>query len=294
MTEKRSRNWCFTWNNPYPDEMVEDFANLLETNYAKYYVFGYEVGASGTPHIQGYVDFINAKTLKSMKKNFCEKIHWEARKGSWLQAVDYCKKDGHFKEWGVPQKVKGKRTDIDKVKEIVKNGGNMSDVIEATSSYQACKMAEICLKYRKIPMKWYDKKVYWYWGTTGTGKTRSAIEEAGEDVWRSNCGSLKWFDGYDNQENVIFDDFRASWGSFSTLLNLLDGYPVNVEIKGGHRLFAPKRIWITCPTRPEITYSLVHSKDKDGEIQQLLRRITLVKQFGERDTDDYIEIPELE
>jgi len=275
----RSRSWCFTWNNPYPDEAVEQFAGLLEDKKAKYYVFGYEVGASGTPHIQGYIDFESAKTLSSLKKNYGDKIHWETRKGTWEQATDYCKKDSNFKEWGIPAKGRGKRSDIDKVREIVKEGGNMTDVIETVSSYQACKFAELAMKYRKIPMKWLDKKVYWFWGPSGTGKTRTAIEEAGELVWRNNSGSLKWFDGYDNQEHVIFDDFRSSWSTFSYLLNLLDGYPVNVEIKGGHRLFAPKCIWITCPTKPEDTYRLDHCNDRDGQVLQLIRRITLVRYF---------------
>lgn len=285
----RSRSWCFTWNNPYPNDRVEEFASLLEDGKAKYYIFGYEVGASGTPHIQGYVDFINATTLSALKKKYDNKIHWESRKGTFEQAVEYCKKDGNFQEWGVPQVKKGKRTDIEKVKEIVKDGGNMADVLEVVTSYQACKFAELAMKYKKVPMKWYDKQVRWFWGPTGTGKTRTAIEEAGEGVWRNNSGSLKWFDGYDNQEHVIFDDFRSSWAAFSYFLNLLDGYPVNVEIKGGHRLFAPKIIWITSPLHPSEVYKLDHDKNKDGSLKQLMRRITEIRYFG-----DEIIAPEIE
>lgn len=279
MATDRSRNWCFTWNNPYPDERVENFEVELQKK-CKYYIFGYEVGKNGTPHIQGYVDFPNAVRMSTLKK-LEDKIHWEKRGGTWKQATDYCKKDGDYKEWGTPQVGPGKRTDLDRTRELIKEGKGMREILDEVNSYQSAKMAELLLKYKKVPMKWYQKEVYWYWGKTGTGKTRTAIEEAGEEVWRSNCGSLKWFDGFDGQEHVIFDDFRASWGSFSTLLNLLDGYPVNVEIKGGFRMFAPKRIWITCPTRPEDTYQLAHSRDRDGEVNQLLRRITKVICFDE-------------
>jgi len=106
-------------------------------------------------------------------------------------------------------------------------------------------------------------------------------------VWRSSCGSLKWFDGYDGQDHVLFDDFRASWCTFSHLLNLLDKYPVNVEIKGGFRMFKPKIIWITSATHPRSTYTLDNSKDKDGDIAQLIRRIDCIRKFGDDDEMDY-------
>jgi len=283
-TEVRKRNWCFTWNNPYPDEKVEDFQNVLRDNIAKYYIMGHETASTGTRHIQGYIDFINAKTMSALKKKYPKEIHWEARKGTWEQATTYCKKEGNFEEWGFPPK-QGKRSDIDKVKEMVREKKDMSEIIQEVSSFQACKFAELAMKYQKVPVKWYDKKVYWFYGPTGTGKTRLALEEAGEEVWRSSCGSLKWFDGYDGQKHVLFDDFRASWCTFSHLLNLLDKYPVNVEIKGGFRMFMPDIIWITSATHPKDTYKLEKSSDKDGDVAQLLRRIDRILPFGDEPPD---------
>jgi len=276
----RKRNWCLTWNNPYPDEHVEDFEAKLRNGDAKYYVFGWETASTGTRHIQGYVDFVNAKTMKSLKKKYPKEIHWETRKGTWEQATTYCKKDGVFDEWGVPPR-QGKRSDIDTIKQLVKDGVGMTEVIERATSYQACKFAELALKYRKTPMEWYDKRVIWFWGPTGTGKTRRAIAEAGPDVWRSSCGSLKWFDGYDGHKHVLFDDFRASWCTFSHLLNLLDKYPINVETKGGFRMFKPDVIWITSASHPQNTYKLENSSDKDGDVDQLMRRIDEVVAFGD-------------
>jgi len=65
----------------------------------KYIVFGYERGEEGTPHLQGYVHLSTQKTLSAMKK-FIPRAHLEPRRGTIDEAVDYCKKDGDFEEYG--------------------------------------------------------------------------------------------------------------------------------------------------------------------------------------------------
>lgn len=91
----RSRAWCFTLNN-YSDEDVLTF-QAMECDYI---VFGKEVGESGTPHLQGYVYFANARSLKSVKK-INAKMHLEPAKGSSKQNFDYCtKQDKDFFEKG--------------------------------------------------------------------------------------------------------------------------------------------------------------------------------------------------
>lgn len=89
----RSRNWCFTINN----YSMEDINRLKALEY-KYIVFGEEVGSKGTPHIQGYIEFKNARSFQSVSKKI--KGHIEKRKGNAIQASQYCKKDGKFYEDG--------------------------------------------------------------------------------------------------------------------------------------------------------------------------------------------------
>lgn len=60
-----------------------------------------------------------------------------------------------------------------------------------------------------------------------------------------------WYDA------VVFDDFRADVCELHYLLQLLDGYPLDVPIKGGFVAWRPKRIYITAPFRPEDTYKNV-------------------------------------
>jgi len=61
-----AKHWCFTWNNPPgDDQMVYDIIKEWPTTYV---VFQSEVADSGTPHIQGYVEFDKPQRLSSIRK----------------------------------------------------------------------------------------------------------------------------------------------------------------------------------------------------------------------------------
>lgn len=76
---------------------------------------------------------------------------------------------------------------------------------------------------------------------------------------------------------VILDDLRADFAPLHTLLRLFDGYPLSVEVKGGHRVVKARRFYVTAPCPPSMFYSSKRSDDED--VRQLLRRITTVRQF---------------
>lgn len=83
----RSRSWCFTWNN-YNEEDI----SRLDSLKCERIVVGEEVGASGTPHLQGYVRFNEAQRFSWWKNQFPH-VHVEVRKGTEEEATTYCKKD---------------------------------------------------------------------------------------------------------------------------------------------------------------------------------------------------------
>lgn len=114
-----------------------------------------------------------------------------------------------------------------------------------------------------------------YWGPTGTGKTRTAWEEAGLDSFPKDPNT-KWWDGYRGQRNVIIDEFRGSI-SISHMLRWLDCYPVSVEPKGGGTPLAACKFWITSNLPPEKWYP---DLDEDT-FKALRRRFTKVVHFSE-------------
>lgn len=88
-----------------------------------------------------------------------------------------------------------------------------------------------------------------------------------------------WFDGYDQQEVMIMDDFRTSWFKFGFLLRLLDVYPFMVEVKGGSAEFNTNTIYITAPKPPQEMYANL-AENEEGQFNQLLRRITEIRYIG--------------
>lgn len=97
--ESPKKHWVFTLNNP----SANDDAGLWLLPY-EYAVLGNEVGESGTPHIQGYVVFKKKYRLTQLKAHSPQghRCHWEPQSqySTPLQASEYCKKEGRFKEFG--------------------------------------------------------------------------------------------------------------------------------------------------------------------------------------------------
>lgn len=273
------RNWVFTINN----YTLNDIESIEKCPF-NYLIYGKELGEQDTPHLQGYIRFKNGRNLKTMK-NINERAHWEVAKGDFNSNFDYCTKDGDFYEFGTRPKGKGARSDIDIVYESFNHGESIPDLINQHHlGYQALRLREKLESYKKqdplIP-----KRIYWFYGEPGSGKTSSAINLAVKnnmDFWISGK-NLEWFDGYCGQKIAIFDDFRGDFCTLHYLLRLLDQYPLKVPIKGGFTDWKPEHVIITCPILPERVYST------NENLNQLLRRIDIIKLFKVKTQDSEVQ-----
>ena len=114
----RAKNWCFTMNNYTPAD-VDRLSTAIDG--VSYLIFGREVGASGTPHLQGTVCFQSRKRL-SQVISVLGQCHCTCTR-FLSQSIEYCKKDGDFTEVGEPpEKENGKRSDLEEFKASVKEG----------------------------------------------------------------------------------------------------------------------------------------------------------------------------
>lgn len=107
-----SRRWVFTLNNYTPVE-VNTIRTVFNSDRVTYAVFGREIGANGTPHLQGFVILSSARRLVFCRRRIANRAHFQTARGTSQQAADYCKKDGDFEEFGTFPGNQGRRTDFE-------------------------------------------------------------------------------------------------------------------------------------------------------------------------------------
>ena len=230
MTNESKRYWCFTINN-YTDVDKQQLNTLC--NDVSYLCYGYETGKENdTPHLQGYIELTRPQRFSWIKKRL-SRAYLAIRKGSRTQARDYC-----FKEctepfehgtW-VPDR-QGMRNDLVSMKRKIDEGTNEIDLWEehfgsmlryhrGMNRYAALKRKRLC---REV-------KIVWIYGPSGHGKTRYCFDKYPNAYWKPNS---KWWDMYDGEDVVIWDDFSMSGDySYTTLLKWCDRYPKTGETKG--------------------------------------------------------------
>lgn len=227
----RRRAWCFTLNNPTETEkiaLVDALEAAAESGGRG--VAGDEIGESGTPHIQGYVEFKHAVTLTSCKKRLgSERYHLEVRRGTPFEAWSYCTKDGEFIELGTPPLEDEDPNDSwGMALRMLEEGGTVLDVLRKwpghIRSIGALERAKVAIENTEAGV-WRNLEVTYISGEPGCGKTRMVMENEGYGaVYRVRKGNNPW-DGYDGQEVVLFDEFRSDF-KLAAMLEWLDGYPV--------------------------------------------------------------------
>jgi len=88
-----SKKWCFTYNN-YEEGQLQSIIDIIDHIVPGNYIIGKEVGALGTPHLQGYIEF------KSKLRPKCrfpyDGIHWEKARGSRKDNIEYCSKERNY------------------------------------------------------------------------------------------------------------------------------------------------------------------------------------------------------
>ncbi len=299
----KNREYCITIHKMN----IEDASDWCEKNCSAW-ILSEEVGKEGKLHLQGLIQFQNPRSYKAVSKALgnchTETIH---KKSSIKNAYEYCLKgtittepdgetgldaacqsedylrfveimkrnpiawEGGEFNWKTDQ---GKRSDLELVHEMVEDGSNMREIISQAKNYQGIKTAEKLLEYFEKPRD-FKPEVYWFWGKTETGKSKTARELAGDDYYEGNYNG-KWWNGYDGHHSVIIDDFRYNWKDFADMLKMLDRYGYRVKTKGGMRQLVAKKIFITCPYTPRVAYKY----NCDEDLCQLERRITEIRRFG--------------
>lgn len=306
-----STRWCFTHNlnddqwveieelylNGRISEFYASLANLCNSvQRCKYIKFGLEFAPeTGQPHLQGYVIFergIGLATVKqrmSVSQLFDNTTHYEIMEGTIEQNDEYVEKEGEWMESGEHPVGRGHRSDLDDIWSDLREGASETDVMESHFTdwaryHKAIGRARYLLDLQKQTL-WREVETTVIWGNAGVGKTRLALsmgmEKYGElpyILYPGNSHNV-WFDGYQGQKCLVLDDFTG-WLKLTFLLRLLDGYPLNLEVKGGSVAAQWEMVIITSNQNPGHWYGWDVLKQHDDG-RALFRRINFVDHLND-------------
>jgi len=265
---KRHTRWRFTLNNWTNSE----FEKIKKWQYVRYIVVGREIApTTGTPHLQGYVEWNNERKFDVIRK-INPRISWRTCNATAAANRKYCtKEDPDFYEFGEPAK-QGERNDLLACKEMIDNGASELEVAEMhfntwAGAYKALD------RYAKLKMQHRSMKkpptIEWIWGLSGRGKSYPIQEQYGEEnVFVKD--ETRWWDDYKPGQVIIVDDFDGKW-PFRNFLRFLDKYKYQGEVKGGFVKINSDLIFITCEHPPDYFW-------QGNELEQVTSRLSNIRE----------------
>lgn len=282
----RGVRWCWTINNPTKAERPAWREDAME-----YHVYQLEQGEQGTPHWQGFTIFKERQRLAGVKRLIGDRCHAELAEYSNKHCADYCKKSqGHIDgpwEFGKLDEAstQGKRTDLAKVVKAVMERKSMRDVVEEFPN-EAVKylknLKEIRALVKPPPRDHVD--VFVLYGPTGTGKTFAAHLHWPELFRPIIAPGRIWWDGYEDEDVILLDEFDGHGKDsvpIAHLLQLLDPYPLKIEVKGSSTWARWTTVIITSNYPPVDWYDVLHVGQP--RILALERRCKHVIHFVDRE-----------
>jgi len=277
--ESKAKNWVFTVNNP------EELAVLTPEAWpsVQFCCWQKEVGESGTPHFQGFVQFKTKLSLSQVKSlDGLERAHLEVMRGKAEQNKKYCtKEDGRLDgpwEMGIMASGQGTRTDVLAVKSAIDEGASRSELYEEHFvTYSRIERFVNNYRAHVAAPRTEPPIVLLFVGLAGMGKTRSAYIVANQLGAVYTCPRPKnsgmYFDKYDGQDVLFIDEMSGAFCTPTFFNTLCDRYPMDLPVHGGvgHQ-FTSRYIIITANLLPRMWW-------KQFNVAALMRRITLVFKF---------------
>jgi len=264
----KSRAWLITINN-YSNEEINSIKNCEGYIYK---IWQLEVGKQGTPHVHCLLYSKNPRIWpkKLFPRADIQKVKFLDKCIKYVSKED-TRVDGPW-EWGVKPE-QGHRSDLDTIakkylensEEVIENEPGM--FVKYGRGLQLLK--NVSFKHRDVNK---PPIVIWLYGKAGTGKTSSPINIALDSNHSFYIkDESKWWDGYEQQDHIILDDFGGKM-DYRNLLRLLDRYPYQGECKGSYVKINSPYIWITSEFSPNDLW-------EDNQLAQVVRRLKLVKEL---------------
>lgn len=276
MSAPNAKNWCFTLFTGMGGDATAPvwLQEVWDKDEAQYLVAQLEAAPdTGNLHIQGFISLKKKHRLVWLKGHVSDEAHWEPAQGTAAQNKTYCTKvDSRVAgPWEFGELVtQGRTKGLDQAIEMIKARATDEAVASAMPAvyvrhYRGLQELRRALKITPEQRTWLPE-LWVIIGASGTGKSRWARETFPDAFWKSP--GTAWWDGYWGQDTIVLDDFTGRFMPLTDLQHLLDGNPMQVEIKGGSVPMLARRIVITSNWRPEDWYS-----ERVDPARSVLRRV---------------------
>lgn len=321
-TRMFGNRWVFTYNNYVSVDEPKIWFNQSDGEIL-FLIYEPETASTGTKHLQGYVELKknprnkNGRSLKWMRDNVSKNVNWAPARGTLEQNIEYCSKEGNEIRLGEPQDDgrivrveaanKKNKSSMDAVKKMIDEGATDTELWQAHFSVMS-RYSKAFDAYRRSmksrERNWHTKLLVLV-GPPGTGKSAMAkriADAQGGAFWvrKPKFGGNLWFDGYDGQDIVIFDEFDGSWMSFEEFLRFADRYPLTVETKGSMVPFVARLLIVTSNKLPRDWWSTEAVDDNrwKAAIRRMSGKLGTVKHLTtlvsfDNDDDDNRDFDEL-
>lgn len=301
-------------NNPTMDDMdklilAENDANDAHSH-IEWIAWQFEVGESGTFHVQATVSFIKkvrygSKMVRGFfprgafkgvrdqtpagRKNY---VHKEDTRATAQQCQDYWGPIIGYVDWTETMQMRVGPQEAGQMPAAERSRTDITAAISLLDEEGVERMAEemplVYLRYNKAwkdlafmrkkkkAMQPREIEVIVCEGPTASGKSHWAFQEAGQDVFVVNAEGRNtiWWDGYNFESTVIFEEFRPSWCTYAELLRFLDKWPLPLRVKGSKTWALWTKVIITTTHPWRNWYDVA-----DSATGELARRITRVLKF---------------
>ena len=263
MTEKKSRKYQLTFNNPIDHGFIHEFIKTTLASFPgmQYWCMCDEIGEQGTPHTHLYLYSPNAILFSTLQQRFMG-AHIEAAKGSHRENRDYIRKEGRwlddakhetnlpetFEESGALPIERDKRELVSsEILSLIQSGSSNAEILvqypSAMNRLQHIEAARQTLLEECYSNQWRDLEVTYLWGKTGVGKTRSIMEKYGYSRVYRVTNYDHPFDDYKGQDVILFEEFRSSL-PIQDMLKYLDGYPLMLPCRYSNKAACFTKVYL--------------------------------------------------
>lgn len=306
MEQKKFRNSCMAlFEEPNPDMTKIKYIcwqkeTCPETKKIHYQCYVEFKMSYGLKLCQNYIGVKNCHMEKRMTNYpyvamlYCKNNeHWEESvKGNKHINANSAKdktgyfEEGSFREFGTtPKKItdKGKRNDISRVKQMIEDGKNYEEIADEEPAmilkYSKGIKELLTIRNKKDTEKFRFLENTVIWGNAGSSKSREVYDiEGAENVYKlDKAKNEAWFCGYNGEKVLLIDDFYG-WIRYDMLLNILDGYRLRIQVKGGHDWAKWEKVYITSNKE----YTEWYEKS-ETDLEPLTRRITNIIEINRKE-----------